>query len=81
MKKIILMAAVLLYSGSLVAQSLGTAELKNLKESFNNDAYAKSIHNIVSSNKNIKALAYDASVARDADDFFKYRVDVKGITD
>ena len=71
----------MILGGSLMAQEIGENELAELRASFNNDSYAKSIHNIIVTNKGIKALAYDPSVAQGADDFFKYSVDVNGITD
>ena len=67
--------------GSLMAQSLGQNELSELKASFNNDAFAKSIHNIIATNKGIKALAYNPAAVQGTDDFFKYNVEVSGITD
>lgn len=81
MKKLILLSMALLSVSAITAQTLGENELKELKSSFVNDGYAKTIHNIVVANKGLKGLAYDASVAQNADDFFKYNTDVKGITD
>ena len=81
MKKTALFLIAMLLGGSLMAQQLGQSELAELKTSFNNDAFAKSIHNIIIANKGIKALAYDPSVVQGTDDFFKYSVNVSGITD
>ena len=81
MKKTALFLIAMLLGGSMMAQQLGQSELAELKTSFNNDAFAKSIHNIIIANKGIKALAYDPSVVQGTDDFFKYSVNVSGITD
>ncbi|MBR4802017.1 MAG: biotin transporter BioY, partial [Bacteroidales bacterium] len=81
MKKTLFFILAMILGGSLMAQEIGENELAELRASFNNDSYAKSIHNIIVTNKGIKALAYDPSVAQGADDFFKYSVDVNGITD
>ena len=81
MKKCALFLIAVLTGGGLMAQQLGQKELTELKNSFNNDAYAKSIHNIISANRGIKNLSYDPAVVRGTDDFFKYTTNVSGITD
>jgi bleomycin hydrolase len=81
MRKTALFLIAMTACSSLMAQQLGQAELSELKASFNNDGYAKSIHNIISTTKGIKALAYNPSAVQGTDDFFKYSVNVSGITD
>ena len=81
MKKTLFLIIAMVAGGSLMAQTLGQNELAELKASFNNDAFAKSIHNILSTNKGIKALSYNPSSVVGTDDFFKYNVEVSGITD
>ena len=54
MKKTALFLIAMIFASGLMAQQLGQAELAELKSSFNNDAFAKSIHNIIVSNKGIK---------------------------
>ena len=81
MRKTALFLIAMTACSSLMAQQLGQAELSELKTSFNNDGYAKSIHNIISTTKGIKALAYNPSAVQGTDDFFKYSVNVSGITD
>lgn len=81
MKKTLFLIIAMVAGGSLMAQSLGQNELSELKASFNNDAFAKSIHNIIATNKGIKALAYNPAAVQGTDDFFKYNVEVSGITD
>ncbi len=62
-------------------QAIGTQELKEIQDSYKKDANTKAIHNIVIANRAIKTLSYNSEIAQHNDDFFKYRVDVKGITD
>lgn len=80
MKKITLILSALFVSAVGFAQTLGTAELKELKDSFNKDATAKEKQKTVISNLNLKTLSYNAEAAKNNDNFFKYRTDVKGIT-
>ncbi len=68
-------------SGSLRAQEIGEAQLKELKESFVLDAPTRAIQNALTSNANIRSLALNREKQGKTDHFFKYRVAVKGITD
>src|SRR5574344_2396675 len=81
MKKIALLTCAALLCGSAFAQTIGNKELQELKGSFKNDSYTSVIQNILTTNKNIKSLALNNKVNSSVDNFFKYRVDVKGITD
>jgi len=81
MKKIILIAAALTVCLGASAQTIGENELKEIQESFVQDASAKAIHNVLANDKAIKTHALDNSVASSIDHYFKYRVDAKGITD
>jgi len=63
------------------AQSIGNKEIEELQGSIKNDSYTAAIQNILTSNKNIKSLALNHKVNGATDNFFKYKVDVKGITD
>lgn len=81
MKKIALLTCAVLICGSAFAQTIGSKEIEELKGSFKNDPQTAAIQNILISNKNIKALSLNHKVNSATDNFFKYKVDVKGITD
>lgn len=81
MKKIALLTCAALLCGSAFAQTIGNKELQELEGSFKNDSYTSVIQNILTTNKNIKSLALNNKVNSSVDNFFKYKVDVKGITD
>lgn len=81
MKRTIMIIAALAVCIGAGAQTIGKAELKEIQESFTKDASTKALQNILTSNSNIKSLAQNYEVKGKVDHFFKYRVDVKGITD
>lgn len=84
MKKITMLACLLAIGSAAFAQnpqSLGEAELQELKGSYNVDGESKSLHNIIRTTNSLKTLAYNPDLAGQTDDFFKYEVNVKGITD
>ena len=66
---------------SLGAQTIGKSELKEIQESFRKDASTRALQNIITSNSNLKEMALNHDAKGKVDHFFKYRVDVKGITD
>ena len=76
-------AAMLLCGASAVAnaQSIGEQELAQIKRSFVKDAHTTAVQNILLGDANIKNKTKDLSKVNEVDHFFKYRVDVKGITD
>ena len=62
------------------AQTIGQAELQEIRGSFVKDASTKAIQNALTREKNIKAFTYNFDKAGAIDHFFKYRCDVSGIT-
>ncbi len=80
MKKIILLTIVLI-GFSANAQTIGTSELKEIRGSFVKDGGTTAIQNVLTNDSNIKGNALNHSKVGSIDHFFKYRVDVKGITD
>ncbi len=80
MKKITFALAALLFCLAASAQSIGQAELREIRESFTKDPSTKAIQNALTSQKDIKSLVYNHDNAGTIDHYFKYRVDVKGIT-
>ena len=63
------------------AQNIGEQELMQLKESFVKDAQTIATQNILTNDRNIKSKTKNHALAGSYDHFFKYRVNVKGITD
>lgn len=74
-------AAAVAFSAGLQAQSIGPEELGRLQESFVLDAPSRAIQNVLTGDANIRGLALNREKQGKIDHYFKYRVDVKGITD
>lgn len=81
MKKMLLAAAVLALCIPAGAQTIGKAELKEIQESFVKDASTTALQNVITNNKGLSTLALNHEKLGKVDHYFKYRVDVKGITD
>ncbi|MCM1041966.1 MAG: C1 family peptidase [Bacteroides sp.] len=62
------------------AQEIGNAQLDQLRKGFVLDAPTRAIQNALTGNANIRSLALNREKQGKIDHFFKYRVDVKGIT-
>ena len=80
MKKTLFTLAALLLWLAAGAQSIGQAELKEIRGSFVKDASTKAIQNALVNDRNIKAFTYNHDKDGQIDHFFKYRCDVRGIT-
>lgn len=82
MKKSISCAATVLLTCGCVAQaqSLSEDNIRSMRESFEKDAPTKAIQNVLSGNGDIRSLALNHGLDGKIDHFFKYRVNVKGIT-
>ncbi len=78
-KTLFTLAAVLLWFAA-GAQSIGQAELKEIQGSFVKDASTRAIQNALVNDKDIKSFTYNHEKDGQIDHFFKYRCDVKGIT-
>ncbi|MBB4036917.1 bleomycin hydrolase [Dysgonomonas hofstadii] len=81
MKKLVLAGALLCLSSALSAQSITQNDLKEIQSGFNKDASTKAIQNILTTTSNITAAALNHEMEGRIDHYFKYRVNVKGITD
>ena len=79
-KSILTATFLLVYSG-IFAQTITEKELKEIQGSFQKDASTKAIQNILTADKNIRDNALNRDLQGKIDHYFKYRVDVKGITD
>ena len=80
MKKAFLFVAALTLCLSAGAQSIGKNELKEIQDSFVKDPATVALQNVLSHNTDINALAQNLSNEGKLDTYFKYEVDVKGIT-
>ena len=67
-------------AATATAQNLGEQELGQLKGSFVKDAHTTAVQNILLGDNNIKNKTKDLSKIHEVDHFFKYRAEVKGIT-
>ncbi len=80
MRKSLITAGLILASASLFAQSISQKDLQEIQDSFKKDASTKAIQNILTNDKNIKDNALNRELQGKIDHYFKYRADVKGIT-
>ena len=82
MKKI-LFTALLVGGWSLgaSAQELTDKELQEITSSFVKDAPTTALQNVLTSEANLRKLALNRDLQGKIDHYFKYRVNVKGITD
>lgn len=80
MKKIIYTLFLLTAGTSLFAQSVSEKDLQEIRQGFTRDAATKAIQNILTNDKNIRDNALNRELQGKIDHYFKYRVDVKGIT-
>jgi len=68
-------------TNALRAQTLDKAELNEIKSSFVKDTKTQALQNILTADKNISNKTKNWDVNGKIDHFFKYKVNVKGITD
>lgn len=81
MKKTILTAALSAAFFSASAQVLTSTDLKSIQDSFVRDAGTTALQNALSNETDLNKLALNRELQGKIDHYFKYRVDVKGITD
>lgn len=80
MKKTAIATLALLACTPLFAQQITDKDLQEIQGSFQQDASTKAIQNILTSDKNIMGNALNRDLQGKIDHYFKYRADVKGIT-
>lgn len=80
MNKIITTTVIMLACAPLFAQQITDKDLQEIRGSFQKDASTKAIQNILTNDKNIRDNALNRDVQGQIDHYFKYRADVKGIT-
>ena len=76
----ILVSACALGAGAVTAQEISSSDLQQIQASFEPDAATKALQNILMGNANLRSLALNHELEGQIDHYFKYRVDVKGIT-
>lgn len=81
MKRHLFTGFLLCFSLAVSSQSITEKELQEIQSSFKEDPATKAIQNVLTSNANIAANALNNSLQGKIDHYFKYRVNVKGITD
>lgn len=80
MKRKLITAIALLVSAGVFAQTVTDNDLREIQASFKKDAATKAIQNVVTVNKSLKENALNREMQNQIDHYFKYRVNVKGIT-
>ncbi|MDR0370395.1 MAG: C1 family peptidase [Prevotellaceae bacterium] len=65
----------------LFAQSLTENDLNDIRSSFKSENETKAIRNVLSNNRDLRSTALNRALQGKIDHFFKYRVNVSGITD
>ena len=81
MKKTLFTAALGAMTISVGAQQITEADLKDIQSSFVMDASTKALQNIITNDANLRKLSLNRDIQGETDHYFKYKVDVKGITD
>lgn len=80
LKSVALIATALLLTSGGYAQTIGEAQLKEIKGSFVKDANTTAIQNLLTNDKDIKSKTLNRDLQGKVDHIFKYKVNVKGIT-
>ena len=81
MKKTLFTAALGAIALSAGAQQITESDLKDIQSSFVMDASTKALQNIITNDANLRKLSLNRDIQGETDHYFKYKVDVKGITD
>lgn len=81
MKKTLFTAALGAIAISAGAQQITESDLKDIQSSFVMDASTKALQNIITNDANLRKLSLNRDIQGETDHYFKYKVDVKGITD
>ena len=80
MIKQLITATLILACSGVFAQAVSKKDLQEIQGSFKKDASTKAIQNILTNDKSIRDNALNRDLQGKIDHFFKYRVNVKGIT-
>lgn len=80
MIKQLITATLILACSGVFAQAVSEKDLQEIQGSFKKDASTKAIQNILTNDKSIRDNALNRDMQGKIDHYFKYRVNVKGIT-
>jgi bleomycin hydrolase len=82
MKKLLFTAAIALLATASFAQqgNITAKEMTKVRAHFTKDANTKALQNAILTHKDLRSMAENSEVAGKVDHFFKYRVNVTGIT-
>lgn len=80
MLKQLITATLILSCSGVFAQAVSEKDLQEIQGSFKKDASTKAIQNVLTNDKSIRDNALNRDLQGKTDHFFKYRVNVKGIT-
>lgn len=80
MKKRLFTVTFLLACSGVFAQTLSDKELQEIQGSFQKDPSTRAIQNVLTNDQNIRENALNRELQGKIDHYFKYRADVKGIT-
>ena len=81
MKKVLFTVALGAMTIGAGAQQITENDLKEIQSSFVMDCSTKALQNIITNESNLRKLTLNREIQGQTDHFFKYRADVKGITD
>lgn len=81
MKRRLITATLLLACSGVFAQAVSEKDIQEIQSSFKKDASTKAIQNMLTTEKSIRDVALNRELQGKIDHYFKYRADVKGITD
>ena len=80
MIKQLITATLILACSGVFAQAVSDKDLQEIQGSFKKDASTKAIQNVLTNDKSIRDNALNRDLQGKIDHYFKYRVNVKGIT-
>lgn len=80
MIKQLITATLILACSGVFAQAVSEKDLQEIQGSFKKDASTKAIQNVLTNDKSIRDNALNRDLQGKIDHYFKYRVNVKGIT-
>lgn len=80
MKRTLIIAALSLSCSGLFAQAISDKDLQEIQSSFRKDASTQALQNIITADKDLKGNCLNRELQGKIDHYFKYRADVKGIT-
>ena len=81
MKQFTIFICAILLAQLSSAQNITENDLKEIRSTFKAEGQTKAIQNALTNNKDIRSITLNREIQGKTDHYFKYRVDVSGITD